>query len=135
MPLRAETLARCGAIAFAAAMAGLALFVMLPRPRVPPGLGGGAGAIPGPAPRAWAAGGLVVGLAFFVKQPGTTFAVLVPVVLAACGRTRRALWFAGGAVVGLVPLYLVLQAKTGGWFAFYCLTVPSAHGVAGRYVT
>jgi hypothetical protein len=86
-------------------------------------------------PAAWVAGGAVVGLAFFVKQPATTFVVLVPVVLALAGRVRRAVAFGGGAVVGLAPLYFVLQAKTDGWFAFYCLTVPSAHGIAARYLT
>ena len=37
--------------------------------------------------------------------------------------------------MALVPTYLALQAKTDGWFAYYCLHLPGRHGVALEYLT
>jgi hypothetical protein len=84
---------------------------------------------------AWGAAGALVGAAFFVKQPALSFAVAVPVLVAIGGRRKEALAFAVGAVVAFAPLYVVLQAKTDGWFAYYCLHVPGQHGMALKYVT
>ena len=82
-----------------------------------------------------AASGALVGLAFFVKQPASMFIAVVPVVLVLARQTKRALAFAAGAVVGLVPLLAWLQASTKGWFWFYCVKEPSAHGMAAKYIT
>ncbi len=82
-----------------------------------------------------AVAGALAGAAFFVKQPATTFIVIVPLVLALGGRTKRALAFAAGAAVVLVPLFAWLQISTQGWFAYYCVKLPGAHGMAAKYIT
>jgi len=82
-----------------------------------------------------AVSGAIVGLALFVKQPASTFVVVVPAVLALGERPRRAIAFTAGALVGIVPLFAWLQATTKGWFSFYCFTLPSAHGMAAKYIT
>ncbi|HEY2368438.1 MAG TPA: hypothetical protein VGH87_18705, partial [Polyangiaceae bacterium] len=65
----------------------------------------------------------------------STFMVVVPLVLLLAKHTRRALAFAGGVVLGVAPLFIWLQVSTKGWFAFYCLKLPSAHGMAPKYIT
>jgi hypothetical protein len=87
------------------------------------------------SPATTAASGALVGLAFFVKQPASTFIVVVPLVLAMAGQTKRAAVFAVGALVAIVPLFVWLQASTKGWFSFYCFTLPRAHGMAAKYIT
>ncbi|HEX4514055.1 MAG TPA: glycosyltransferase 87 family protein [Polyangiaceae bacterium] len=82
-----------------------------------------------------AVSGALVGLAFFVKQPATTFIVVVPLVLLVGQLTKRALAFGGGAALAIVPTFVWLQASTKGWFSFYCLALPRAHGMAAKYIT
>lgn len=82
-----------------------------------------------------ACAGVLVALAFFVKQPASTFVVLVPLVLLLAGRTKRALAFVAGAGAIGLPLFAWLQSSTHGWFSFYCLELPSAHGMAAKYIT
>jgi hypothetical protein len=82
-----------------------------------------------------ACAGAIVGLAFFVKQPASTFLVAVPVGLVVARQVRRAVAFAAGGAATLVPVYALLQAQTGGWFSYYCVTLPAAHGMPAKYVT
>jgi hypothetical protein len=82
-----------------------------------------------------AVSGAIVGLAFFVKQPASTFAVVVPLVLFAGKFQKRALAFVAGVVACVVPMFAWLHVSTKGWFTFYCLELPSAHGMAAKYIT
>jgi hypothetical protein len=82
-----------------------------------------------------ACAGAIVGLAFFVKQPASTFLVAVPVALVVARQVRRAVAFAAGSALALVPVFAGLQAWSGGWFSYYCLTLPAAHGMTAKFVT
>jgi hypothetical protein len=82
-----------------------------------------------------AAAGAVLGLAFFVKQPASTFVLAVPLGLVVVRQHRRAVAFAVGAGLVLAVGYVLLERATGGWFSFYCLKVPAAHGMAMKYFT
>jgi len=80
------------------------------------------------------AAGAVLGAAFFVKQPATTFLVIVPAALFFVAR-KRAIAFAIGEALFVVPLFAWLHAKTDGWFTFYVLKMPAAHGIETKYIT
>jgi hypothetical protein len=82
-----------------------------------------------------AAAGAVLGLSFFVKQPASTFVLAVPIGLVVVRQRARALAFASSALAVLGTGYALLQRATDGWFAFYCLKVPAAHGMAMKYFT
>jgi hypothetical protein len=73
--------------------------------------------------------GVVLGFSFYAKQQSFPVAVAVAVGLAAFGKRRRALAFALGAALGIVPLFAWLHVTTGGWFDFYCVTMARAHGL------
>lgn len=82
-----------------------------------------------------AVSGGLLGLAFFVKQPAVLFigASLVALVLA------RA--YARALIVGCAALSLcatgtfLLDRLTQGWFSYYCMKLPAAHGVAAKLIT
>jgi hypothetical protein len=73
--------------------------------------------------------GVVLGLSFYAKQQSLGVALAVGVGLAMASERRRAIAFALGAALGLVPLFAWLHATTGGWFDFYCVKMGRAHGV------
>ncbi len=78
--------------------------------------------------------GLVVGSAFFVKQPAAVFLLggsFALVVRREWARTA-AFAIAGGAVI--VVFVSRLQAETSGWFGYYVLAMPRAHGVSWSLV-
>lgn len=82
-----------------------------------------------------AVAGATVGLAFFAKQPALTFLVGGAVGLALARERRRAIaWSVGGLAV-IAPLFLWLNASTGGWFRYYCMTMPAAHGFYAPFVS
>jgi len=76
--------------------------------------------------------GALLGLAFFVKQPAVPFIGAIVVALFVLREHKNALLFGASAAVVLGGTYLGLQASTGGWFAFYCLTLPARHGIEAK---
>jgi hypothetical protein len=79
--------------------------------------------------------GVLFGLAFFAKQAGLlTFGAVVIGLLLARERRRTSIVGISGAVV-LLALGAYLELKTGGWFRYYCLTLPSAHGLRAERVS
>lgn len=77
-----------------------------------------------------AAGGAVLGLAFFAKQVGLLpFAAVGVALLLANQRRRGALVLASGLVV-LVGVGVGAHLASDGWFSYYCLRLPRAHGAA-----
>jgi hypothetical protein len=87
------------------------------------GIGGAAGA------------GAVLGIAFFVKQPALAFLAAVPAGLWLAGQRRRAIALAAAGVAVAAPIFVLLEAGSSGWFAYYCVKLPAAHGFDSRYVT
>ncbi len=79
--------------------------------------------------------GALLGLAFYAKQAGLLAFVSVVVGLVLAGERRRALavGLAGGFVLVAVGVYL--DVRTGGWFRYYCLKLPSAHGLRAERVS
>jgi hypothetical protein len=73
--------------------------------------------------------GVIFGLAFFAKQPGLlAFAAAVSgLVLAREKRRALVVLVAGGAAFALMLGYL--EVRTGGWFRYYCFTLPRSHGI------
>jgi 4-amino-4-deoxy-L-arabinose transferase-like glycosyltransferase len=72
------------------------------------------------------AGGALVVAAFLAKQ--ATAVVVVPVLALLFLRDRlRALPFVATAAIGIASAILYLQYTTGGWFGYYCLTLPANH--------
>jgi hypothetical protein len=80
------------------------------------------------------ASGLVLGLAFFAKQPATFFLLAGAAALVLRSEWKRAAAFAaaGGSVI--VVLVIALYATTRGWFAYYVLWMPGAHGMSWSLV-
>jgi len=78
--------------------------------------------------------GLVLGLAFFAKQPAILFILGGVSALVLRREWKRAVVFAAasGAVIGV--LILRLQATSGGWFKYYVLKMPVAHGMSWSLV-
>jgi Glycosyltransferase family 87 len=74
-------------------------------------------------------GGVLLGLAFFAKQAGLLAFGAVVVGLLLARERRRALIVGLTGVVVLVAVGVYLDVKTGGWFRYYCLKLPSAHGL------
>jgi hypothetical protein len=70
--------------------------------------------------------GVLVTAAALTKQSGI-------VIVAAMGAgalladRRRGAWFAGTALVGIGASFAALDATSGGWFRYYCFTLPSHH--------
>lgn len=85
--------------------------------------------------RSTAVAGALIGGAFFAKQPASIFFVSVVAGLAIARNLRRAVAFAGGGLVVLVPGVALLSATTDGWFWFYCVKMPGAHGIDPKLFT
>jgi hypothetical protein len=70
--------------------------------------------------------GLLLGAAFLTKQ--STLVVAAPLALGAMlGDVRRGCWFAGAAGLAIGGSTLLLDRATGGWFTYYCFTLPAHH--------
>jgi hypothetical protein len=76
-----------------------------------------------------ALGGVILGLAFFAKQPGLLAFAAALSGLALARERRRALvvLVTGAAVFALALGYL--EMRSGGWFRYYCVKLPRIHGV------
>lgn len=79
--------------------------------------------------------GALVGGAFFAKQPAGIFFVSVVAGLAVARNFRRAGAFAAGGLLVLVPGLALLTAKSDGWFWFYVVKMPAAHGIDPKLFT
>lgn len=79
--------------------------------------------------------GALIGGAFFAKQPASIFFVFGLGGFALARRFRRAAFFALGGALVVVPLFAWLHVSTGGWFEYYCLEVPSSHGIDPKLFT
>jgi len=81
--------------------------------------------------------GAVAGLAFFAKQQAVFYVAGAAFGLAVACRTdaKRARFvhvagFATSAGVVAVPLAVWLHASSGGWFSYFVLRMPRAHGIS-----
>ena len=79
--------------------------------------------------------GALVGGAFLAKQPASIFFMAVVAALVVAKSYRRAVAFAAGGLVVLVPAVLALIAKSDGWFWFYCVKMPASHGIDPKLFT
>ena len=79
--------------------------------------------------------GALLGAAFFAKQPHVLAFGAVVVALFVSGERRRA-WvtLAAGSIV-FVALFAYLEQTTHGWFRFYCVKIPGAHGIDSKVVS
>lgn len=73
--------------------------------------------------------GALVGGAFLAKQPASIFFIAAVAGLALARSWKRALAFATGGLLVLVPSLALLSVKTDGWFWFYCVKMPASHGI------
>lgn len=79
---------------------------------------------------AWTAlAGVLLGGSFFAKQAGLFPFAAIVIALVVTGEKRRAWIVAAAGGVVLVALFAWLERSTGGMFRFYCLTLPSGHGL------
>jgi hypothetical protein len=76
-----------------------------------------------------------VGGSFLAKQPGLVFFVGGIAGLALAREVRRAGAFAAGGLAVLVPAVTLLTLKSDGWFWFYCVKMPAAHGIDMKLFT
>jgi hypothetical protein len=95
------------------AMLSAAFVVLLMRPGVRPAL----------------VAGLLLGSAFFAKQPALVFLLTAFGALALARRFREAVAVAVSGAVALVFAVAWLTSATDGWFWFYCVKMPAAHGI------
>lgn len=79
--------------------------------------------------------GALMGLAFFAKQPASIFFLAALAGFALARRFRRAAFFALGGAAVVLPLLAYLHVTTSGWFEYYCLKVPSSHGIEPKLFT
>jgi len=75
------------------------------------------------------AGGVVLGLAFFAKQPGLLAFAAAIAGLVAAREKRRALVAVVAGGVAFVLLFAYLELTTGPWFRYYTVKLPGSHGV------
>ena len=73
--------------------------------------------------------GALLGLAFFAKQPGLFAFGGALLGLFVAGERRRALVFAAAGGLVLLGLGGYLEVTTHGWWRYYCIKLPGAHGV------
>lgn len=73
--------------------------------------------------------GLLLGASFFAKQPGLLAFGAVFLGLFVAGERKRALTFGISGAAIFVFLFAYLEITTGSWFRYYCLTLPSSHGI------
>lgn len=93
------------------------------------------GAADRPALARAAAGGALLGLSFFAKQPGLFAFLGATAGLFVAGERRRALAAGAAGALVLVGLGAYLEASTGGWWRYYCITLPRTHGMEPRLIS
>jgi hypothetical protein len=79
--------------------------------------------------RSAALSGVLFGIAFFAKQPASVFLGSAFVALLLARKPRLAIALAAGAAAIIVPGIIVLNARSDGWFWFYCIKMPASHGI------
>ena len=85
--------------------------------------------------RSSAIAGALLALSFYAKQAGLLAFAAAVVGLLLAGERKRAMVVLGAGGLVLLLLLGVLEATTGGWFRYYCLTLPSAHGIRAQRLT
>jgi hypothetical protein len=78
--------------------------------------------------------GAIIGGAFFAKQPATTFLGAGALGLVLAGQWRRGLAFGAAGVLVIVTAVVWLNGQTGGWFYYYCVKMPAAHGFDAKLI-
>ncbi len=77
-----------------------------------------------------AVAGATLGAAFFAKQPAAVFVVGAATALAVRRDWSRLAVFAGVCLACIVPMVWRLDRDSGGWFSYYVLRMPVAHGMS-----
>jgi hypothetical protein len=85
--------------------------------------------------RALALAAGLFGAAFLAKQMAVAFVLVGAIGFALSGRRRDSLVFLGAGALVVVVEGVALHAATGGWWTYYCLRVPRAHGLDSRMIT
>jgi len=75
------------------------------------------------------AAGALMGLAFFAKQPAAVFVAGAFFALLVRRQWMRAVLFAFAAGTVIVAGVVWLNRQSGGWFHYYVIKMPGAHGV------
>jgi hypothetical protein len=76
--------------------------------------------------------GALMAAAVFAKQPALLFVLAVALGLAFQRKGAQTAAFAGAAALALVPVAFWLNRRSGGWFWFYVVRMPAAHGIEWR---
>jgi hypothetical protein len=79
--------------------------------------------------------GALLGLAFFAKQAGLLAFAAAVVGLAIAGERKRAAMVLGAGVAVMLVVGIYLETSTGGWFRYYCVKLPGAHGIRAQRLT
>jgi hypothetical protein len=79
----------------------------------------------------WSAGiaGIVLGVAFFVKQPALLFATALVVAHLVDRKWKQAIAMALPAFAIIFGGIRSFDASTSGWFSYYVIRMPRAHGI------
>ena len=89
----------------------------------------------GKSMRSSAVAGGLLGLAFFAKQAGLLAFAATVVGLVLAGERKRAYVVLGAGLGVMAVVFGWLELRTGGWFRYYCLTLPGAHGIRAERLT
>jgi hypothetical protein len=82
-----------------------------------------------------AIGGALLGLSYFAKQPGLFVFVAAIGGIAAAREWKRAMIVTASGVVVAAGLGAYAQSASGGWFSYYVMKLPSAHGIKPSLIT
>jgi len=85
--------------------------------------------------RATALAGVTLGLAYFSKQGGALIFTAAVFALSISGQRRRALVAGGAGALAFAAMMAFLEIRTGGWFRYYCVKLPSAHGIKPELIS
>jgi hypothetical protein len=89
----------------------------------------------GKGTRSNALAGALLGLAFFAKQAGLLAFAATVVGLLLAGERKRASVVLGAGLAVMAIVFGWLELGTGGWFRYYCLKLPGAHGIRAERLT
>lgn len=79
--------------------------------------------------------GVLLALAYFAKQPALFVFAAVLGGLGVTRQWRRMLVVAASGLVTAGAIGAYVQSASGGWFSYYVLKLPSAHGIKGSLVS
>lgn len=82
-----------------------------------------------------AIGGVLLGLAFYAKQPGLIVFFVTVAALFWAGERKRATFALIFGIAVLVGVGGWLERSTSGWFSYYCIRLPRSHGVQPTLLT